>query len=116
MNKDGIKISHSGDIFIEMKKDAFNITSKAPFTVSQGSAPGNSITMDDNGIVLQDKNLNKLEMAAAGITIQALPPAGVTLGTGAGGFIACVGTNMVATMLGPQPIIPGPGANVFNKS
>lgn len=131
MSKDGVKITHSDDIFIEMKKDAFNITSKAPFTISQGSAPGNSITLDDNGILFQDKNLNKIEMASAGVTIVgqstvtiqdiagvsgkiAVSASGVILGLGSGGPIACAGTNMVATMLGPQPIMPG--VNLLNMA
>jgi hypothetical protein len=33
MDKDGVKITDTKGNFIEMKKDAFNITSKVAFTV-----------------------------------------------------------------------------------
>lgn len=50
MNKDGIKISHSGGSFIEMKDDAFNILSKVAFTIdASGQAvviKGDTIDLD----------------------------------------------------------------------
>jgi hypothetical protein len=33
INKDGIKLTDSKENFIEMKEDAFTITSKVPFTI-----------------------------------------------------------------------------------
>ena len=39
MNADGIKITHSGGSFIEMKEDAFNITAAAAFTLDASGQP-----------------------------------------------------------------------------
>lgn len=55
-----------------------------------------------------------LETDIAGIGKIVMNPSGVTLGQGLGGLIACVGTNFVTTLLGPQPILPG--VNVTNKA
>lgn len=99
-------------------------SSNNKLTITQGKTPpNNSITMDSNGITIQDVNLNKIIMGSSGITIQdiagvlgkiSISSSGVTLGMGTGGNIACVATNMVATMLGPQPIIQG--VNISNKA
>ena len=98
-------------------------SSNNKLTITQGIASVNSITMDSDGITIQDVNLNKITMGASGITIQdvagalgkvSISSSGVTLGQGIGGNIACVATNMVATMLGPQPIIQG--VNISNKA
>lgn len=98
-------------------------SSNNKLTITQAAVPAaNSITMDDKGITIQDSKLNKIVMGDSGVTIQdasgagkiSISSAGVTLGEGLGGLIACVGTNIVPTMLGPQFI--GPGVNMLNKS
>ena len=98
-------------------------SSNNKLTITQGATPVNTITMDSNGITIQDVNLNKIIMGQSGITAQDVTGAlgkinisssGVTLGLGTGGNIACVNTNMVATMLGPQPVLQG--VNISNKA
>jgi hypothetical protein len=83
---------------------------------------GNSVIMGSSGIEITDITTNSITTSASGINIATPSPtgavditaAGVTLGLGLGGPIACVGTNTVTTLLGPMPILPG--VNLTNKA
>ena len=55
-----------------------------------------------------------LQTDIPGIGAITIDPSGVILGQGLGGNIACVGTNFVTTLLGPQSILPG--VNTTNKA
>lgn len=138
LDKDGIKAKDGmNNHEITLKRSGIEVKAQLSFSVTAGENTfkmdsrgisfedyaGNKITMGAAGITMTDPAQNKISIGPAGITIKAnsminieatgpgkimISPAGVILGLGAGGPIATVGTCMVATLLGPQPIGPGP--------
>lgn len=115
--------SSNNKLIITQGKTSVNTIAMDRKGITIQDANLNKISMDASGVTIQDKSLNKIIMSSSGITIQdvvgafgkvSISGSGVTLGVGIRGNIACVGTNMVATTLEPQPIIQG--VNISNKA
>jgi uncharacterized protein involved in type VI secretion and phage assembly len=80
---------------ITLNKDGIKITD---------GANGNTVTLDNSGTVIEDKNRNRVEMSASGINI--LPKGTCNLGSGAVNFV----NNLPACLFTGAPhALPGSG-------
>jgi len=91
MNKDGIKITDGAN-----KHEI--VLDNAGVTISDGVSSGNKITMEQNGMTLQDKNGNTIKMDSSSITIKSTQ---IKIGESASAEKLVLGTTLINQLLTP---------------